>query len=252
MLPPTAFSFSIHGNSVLPLLRSETLESFSSPSPLTPSNPPANSVGFMKYVQNLTTAPHFARCPPGLRCHIFSPWSCSSFLDGPLLLLSPCPVLCLQPSSQMELIKNKSKHVPPLFKTLQRLPMSLGVKAKVLTMALLGNIWPPAAFLIPSPCFPPCSPCSSHLISLLSEAPCAAPQIWQACCCLKPLHCLFPPPGNALPPKSHMACFLTPSSLCSNVTFSRRFSHFLNCNTPSPLPSVPRFYISPSYNWHSL
>lgn len=125
----------------------------------------------------------------------------------------------------MELIKNKSKHVPPLFKTLQRLPMSLGVKAKVLTMALPGNIWPPAAFLILFPCFPSCSPCSSHLPALRGPPCCSSDMPGMLLCQAFALS--VPLPGNALPPESHTACVLIPvKSLFKRHLLMEAFSFF--------------------------
>lgn len=152
---------------------------------------------------------------------------CGSCLPSALLLLFP-PILHLQPSSQMELIKNKSKHVPPLFKTLQRLPMSLRVKTEVPTMALHSDIWPPAAFLIPSSCFSPCSPCSNHHPALLAQATPPPPPTPAASRAPISSFCTVCSPclGMLFPQKATQLAYLSPSSLCSNVIFSWRLSHF--------------------------
>ena len=74
VLPPATFSFSINGYSSVAQARNFEVILLSQPM----ANPSANSIGFPKYLQNLTTSPHLHCHLPTLNCHPFSPWSLQS------------------------------------------------------------------------------------------------------------------------------------------------------------------------------
>lgn len=232
MLPPAPLSFSINGNSILPLLKSETLKSFFSPIP------------YPIRQQILLASQNIFRIWPLLFTSTPDSLVWAAFASHLGHAVAPLVVPCFHsfllyyifnPVARWSALKSKSNHV------LHPLRTQNPSKAFCVTQSesqspsngLCGNIWPPAAFLIQSPTlFPLALPAPAT--SLLSEAPLPLLRCSKHAR-LKPLHCLFPLPRNALSPDSHMAYLLAHLQVFVQMAFSHwGFLRFLIA-TPFPL-----------------